>query len=237
MKTSILLISGVVFLACIFCSCGENRNRISEDTFLGEWYTIKGDVESYSFLKDEKSYIFVGIIGMRPVVYGTWKVDKDVFVITMDNGTSTEYSYNLSNDTLTFNDGLEVYTRTEPLDVKYPEVQILTNISSDFIGLKFSSPQPADLYWGYWNDSTQSIVEFTLKGYSISAGSMLSSGDTKEISEYLMEFGFEPDTSFISEICSAYWDVNQIVTLCTLMDDEATNDSIIIHISSGLIVK
>ena len=237
MKTSILIISGVVLLAFILFDCGGKKNRMSEDSFLGEWYTVKGDVESYSFLKDEKSYIFVGTLDMRPVVYGTWKIDKEFFVITMDNGTSTEYSYTLSNDTLTFNDGLEVYTRTEPLEIKYPEVQILTNISSDFSDSKFSTPQPADLYWGYWIDSTQSTVEFTLEGYSISAGSTLSSGDQKEISDYLKDFGFEADTTFMSEICNAYWDVNQIVTLCTIMDNEATNDSIIIQITSGLIVK
>jgi len=237
MKTSFLTIYAVGFLTFILLGCGQKKSLISEDSFLGEWYTIKGDVESYSFLKDEKSYIFVGILGMRPVVYGTWKVDKEVFVITMDNGTTTEYYYTLSNDTLTFNNGLEIYTRTEPLEIKYPEVQILTNISSDFSDLKFSTPQPADLFWGYWNDSTKSAAEFTLKGYSISAGSALSSGYTKEISEYLKDFGFESDTTFISEICEGYWDINQIVTLCTIMDYEAINDSIIIQVSSGLIVK
>ncbi len=237
MKVAILIISGVVLMAFILFGCGEKKNRISEESFLGEWYTIKGDVESYNFLKDEKSYIFVGTLGMRPVVYGTWKVDKDVFLITLDNGTTTEYTYSLSNDTLTFNDGLEIYTRTEPLEVKYPEVLILKIISSNFSSLDFSAPRPAYLDWGYWNDSTQSVEEFTLNGYSIAAEIKISSGFAKEISDYIKDCGFEADTAFMSEICEGYWDINQIVTLCQTKHEVSSNDSITIRVSSGLIVK
>jgi hypothetical protein len=155
----------------------------------------------------------------------------------MDNGTTTEYNFTLSNDTLTFNDGIEIYTRTEPLEVKYPEVRILVNISSDFPGLKFSAPCPSDLNWGSRVDSTQSSDSFSLKGYSISAGTTLSSNIITEISNYLKDYGFEPDTVYITEICNGFRDDNQIVTICTSQDPEATNDSINIQITSGLILK
>jgi hypothetical protein len=237
MKTSVLILLTAIFPALFLSGCKQKKSAFSEESFLGEWYTIKGDVEAYSFLKDSNNYIFVGTQGMRPVVYGTWKINKDKFVITMDNGTTTEYNFTLSNDTLTFNDGIEIYTRTEPLEVKYPEVRILVNISSDFPGLKFSAPCPSDLNWGSRVDSTQSSDSFSLKGYSISAGTTLSSNIITEISNYLKDYGFEPDTVYITEICNGFRDDNQIVTICTSQDPEATNDSINIQITSGLILK
>lgn len=143
----------------------------------------------------------------------------------------------LSNDTLTFNEGAEIYTRTEPLEVKYPEVRILVNICSDFSSMKFSAPRPADLTWGFRVDSTQSSQSFSLKGYSISTASTLSSDAIKEISNYLKDYGFEPDTVYVTEICNGFRDDNQIVTICTSQDPEATNDSIYIQVTSALIVK
>ncbi|HUX57603.1 MAG TPA: hypothetical protein VMV77_11555 [Bacteroidales bacterium] len=237
MKTYSVTIFAVVFFGLIISGCGEKKSAVTEESLLGEWYTIKGDVEAYSFLKDEKNYIFVGTVGMHPVIYGTWKIDKGMFVITIDNGTTTEYSFALSNDTLSLNDGEEIYTRTAPLEAKYPEVQILVDISSDFSDLKFSAPQPANLKWGYWIDSTSTAREFYLNGYSISVTSTISSGDIKNISDYLQDYGYETDTSFMSEICDGYWNNNQIVTVCTSMDPEATNDSIYINITSGLVIK
>ena len=227
----------LAFFVLFLSGCGKKKSASAEESFLGDWYTIKGDVDAYSFLKDEKSYIFVGTVGMRPVIYGTWKIDNEKFVITMDNGTATEYTYNLSNDTLTLNEGAEIYTRTAPLEVKYPEVQILIDLSSYFNDLNFSSPQTDDLSWGYWIDSTMSAQEFTLKGYSISAASTLSSGAVKNISEYLKDYGFESDTLFVTEICNGYWDNNQIVTVCAIMDEASINDSISVKITSGLIIK
>jgi len=237
MKTSVLSLFTVIFLALSLLGCNQRKLKLSEESFLGEWYTIKGDLEAYSFLKDENSYIFTGTQGMRPVVYGTWKIDKDKFLIRMDNGTTIAYNFALSNDTLTFNEGAEIYTRTAPLEVKYPEVRILITLSGDFSGMKFSTPIPADLNWGYRVDSTQSSQNFSLKGYSISAGTTLSSGAVTEISNYLKDYGFEPDTVYVRETCNGFRDNNQIVTICTGHDPQATNDSIFIQITSGLIVK
>jgi hypothetical protein len=237
MKISVLALFTVIFLALPLLGCNQRKPKLSEESFLGEWYTIKGDLEAYSFLKDENSYIFTGTQGMRPVVYGTWKIDKDKFLITMDNGTTTAYNFTLSNDTLTFNEGAEIYTRTAPLEVKYPEVRILITLSGDFRGMKFSAPIPADLNWGFRVDSTQLSQSFSLKGYSISAATTLFSGAITEISNYLKDYGFEPDTVYATETCNGFRDNNQIVTICTSHDAEATSDSIYIQITSGLIVK
>jgi len=237
MKHSILTLFAVLFLALSLSGCKQKKPMLYEEFFLGEWYTIKGDVEAYSFLKDDSSYIFAGTQGMRPVVYGTWKINKDKFVITKDNGTTAEYNFAVSNDTLTFNKGAEIYTRTAPLEVKYPEVRILVNISSDFSSLRFSAPRPADLNWGIRVDSTRSSQSFSLKGYSISAGSTLSSDAITEISNYLKDYGFEPDTVYVTEICNGFRDDNQLVIICTSQYPKVTNDSIYIQITSALIVK
>jgi len=237
MKTSFLSIFALALFGLILPGCGQKKSFMAEESFLGEWYTIKGDVEAYSFLKDDSNYIFVGTQGMRPVVYGIWKIEKEKFIISMDNGTTTGYTFVLSNDTLTFNEGDEIYTRTPPIEVKYPEVRILIALTSDLSDIMFSEPQPADLNWGYWVDSIQTVRNFSLKGYSITAGSTLSSGDVSTISDYLKDYGFESDTLFMTEICDGYWDDNQIITICTNMDFEAENDSIDIKVTTGLIVK
>lgn len=218
-------------------SCKQKTSKLSEESFLGEWYTIKGDIEAYSFLKDNSSYIFVGTRGMRPVVFGSWKLDKDKFIIKMDNGSTSAYSFVLINDTLSFNNGEELYTRTEPLEVKHPEVKILLSVSSGFTSLKFSPPSPAELKWGYRIDSTQSSQDISLKGYSISAGTTPSSGILKELSNYIIESGFEPDTLYVTEICSGFRDNNQIITLCISQNPNAANDSVYINITTGLFIK
>lgn len=237
MKTSLMVFFAIMFIALSITGCKQKVPKLSEESFLGEWYAIKGDVEAYSFLKDSSSYIFVATQGMRPVVYGTWKIDKKKFFIIMDNGKTTEYNFTVSNDTLIFNKGEEVYTRTTPLEIKHPEVRLLINITSDFSSLKFSAPRPTDLNWGFRIDSTQSAQSFSLKGYSISAGTIPSSDAIKELSNYIKEYGFDPDTVYVKEICNGFRDNNQIVTICTNHDPGATNDSIYIQITSALFIK
>ena len=239
MKKSVKILFKIILLTVISLSCRQKSQQTTpvEESLLGEWYTIKGDVEAYSFLKDENSYIFTGTQGMRPVIYGKMKIENDKFIIIMDNGTTTEYSYELKNDTLTLNNGAEIYTRTEPLEVKHPEVRILLNIASDFNNLNFSRPEPADIKWGYYIDSTQTYNEFSTRGFSIRAATVLSSNDIPDLNNYIKDFGFESDTIFVTEICNGYWDSDIIVTLCTSQDPEAENDSVYINISSGIVNK
>jgi hypothetical protein len=234
MKNPAMFFFTIIFIGFSLTSCEKKVIKNHEESFLGEWYTIKGNVEAYSFLKDSSSYIFAGTQGMRPVIFGTWKIDKDRFVIKMDNGTITSYTFTLKNDTLSFNNGEEIYTRTEPLDVKHPEVKILLSISSGFKTLKFSPPIPSELKWGYHVDSTKSAHDILLSGYSISAATTLSSGVLKEISNYIKESGFDPDTLYVTEICTGFRDNIQIITLCTSQYPEAANDSVRVFITSGL---
>jgi hypothetical protein len=237
MKKNILILFEVIFIALIIPDCKQKNSNRPEESFLGEWYTVKGDVEAYSFLKDSSSYIFVGTQNMRPVVYGRWKINKDKFVISMDNGITKAYKFVLSHDTLTFNSGEQIYTRTEPFIIKHPEVRILANIAADFSSIKFSDPHPADLKWGSHVDSFNKSENITLKGYSISAGTTLSSGSVSDIYDYLTEFGFDPDTLFISEKANGFRDDNQIITVSTSLYPAAKTDSIFIQITSALILK
>lgn len=237
MKFTFRILFTIVFLALFLPGCKQNKPVLSEESFLGEWYTVKGGLEAYSFLKDSNNYIFVGTRDKQPVVYGTWKIDKNKFVITLDKGTSTAYTFVLSNDTLTFNSGAEIYTRIAPLEVKYPEVRVLISISSDLSSLKFSTPRPADLKWDFMTDKTQSPQRYSLKGYSIIAVTIPSSDAMKEISNYLKDYGFEQDTISVTENCNGFRDDNQIVTICARQYPSGKNDSIYIQITSGLIVK
>jgi|WetSurMetagenome_2_1015567.scaffolds.fasta_scaffold04682_3 hypothetical protein len=237
MKKNILILLAYIFITLILPGCKQKKSNLPEESFLGEWYTVKGDVEAYSFLKDSSSYIFVGTQNMRPVVYGRWKINKDKFVISMDNGTSSAYKFVLSNDTLTFNSGEQIYTRTEPFNIMHPEVRILANIATDFSGIRFSEPNPADLKWGFLVDSTNKSEKITLKGYSISAGTTLSSGSVSDIYDYIKEYGFDPDTLFISEKANGFRDDNQIITVTTRLYPSTKSDSIFVLITSALILK
>ena len=237
MKLSVLNYVILIFIVLFLSGCKQKKPVLSEETFLGEWYAVKGDMEAYSFLKDSNNYIFVGTQGMRPVVYGTWKINKNKFLITMDNGTSISYTFVLSNDTLSLNGGAEIYSRIAPLEVKYREIRVLANISSKFSRLKFSAPHPADLNWDFRADITQSPQRFSLKGYSISALAPLTSDALTEIPTYLKDYGFEQDTISAAKTCNGFRDDNQIVTICTSQYPKAKNDSIYIQITSGLIKK
>ncbi len=237
MKLYLQTLFTVIIFALLLSGCKQKKPVPSEEAFLGEWYTVKGGLEAYSFLKDSNNYIFVGTRDMRPVVYGTWKIVKNKFVITMDSGTSTTYTFVLSNDTLIFNGGSEIYTRRASLEVKYPEARVLASISSDLSSLKFSAPRPADLNWDFRADSIRAPQHYSLKGYSISAVTILSSDAITEISNYLKDYGFEQDTLSVNKTCSGFRDDNQIVTICTHQDPAIKNDSIYIQITSGLILK
>ncbi len=236
MKKIIFFATLTLSLILFMTACKQKEPAFNEEIFIGDWYTIKGDVEGYSFLRDDSSFIFTGFMGMRPVIYGSWKIEKDKFVITMDNGTTTAYSFRLLNDTLVFNEGQEIYTRTVPLEVQFPETRILISLISD-LGLNFSEPRPVDISWGTWIDSTQTSQDFIIKGYSISVGSTLSSDDMKDISGHLEVYGFEIDTIYVTEICNGYWKDNQLVTVCTSQYPDAVNDSVYIHVASGLVTK
>ena len=65
--------------------------------------------------------------------------------------------------------------------------------------------------------------------------SNLGAYDIENLSGYLAEHGFTKDTIYVTEICSGFWDGDQVVTLCTSQDPEATNDSISIVVSSAFI--
>lgn len=235
MKKLILPLVLLFFLVLVIAACARKKDVLNEDTLLGEWYTLKGDVDAYSFLKDDNGYIFTGTLHERPVVYGTWKIDKDKFVITMDNGTVTSYTFSLENDTLVFNGGEEIYTKTEPFEVQFPEVRILKEMISDFSSHKFSDPGKVDFIWGKWDDSTHSPKYLQLKGYSVSMESNLGAYDIENLSGYLTDHGFTKDTIFVTEICNGFWDGDQVVTLCTSQDIKATDDSVTIVVSSAFV--
>jgi|WetSurMetagenome_2_1015567.scaffolds.fasta_scaffold00723_4 hypothetical protein len=237
MKRFFRTLFSMVFLVLSVSGCEQNKHKLTEESFLGKWYTVKGDVESYSFLKDDSSYIFVGILGMHPVAYGTWKIKKDKFIITMDNGISIPNSFTLSDDTLIFNQGKEIYTRTTPVEVKNPEARILTTLAGDLSTLKFSAPVPDDVTGKYRTDGSGFSQSFSIKGYSITAVTSHSSGAVLEIADFLKEYGFDQDTLYYKENCYCFRDNNQIVTICETEIPQSIRDSVYIQITTGLLKK
>jgi hypothetical protein len=236
MKTPSLILSAAI-LSTVFNCCKHQSESFSADAFIGEWYTVKGDLDEYSFLKDSNNYIFVGTRNISPVVFGTWKIFNNKFVISIDNGSSSSYRFTLRNDTLTFNEGEQIYTRTEPLEVKFPEVKILLTLAGDFGNLKFSTPRQADLNWASFSDKDGNLKNPSLIGYLISSDINASPEILAEIYNSLEDYGYEPDTSFIKENCKVYHDDNQYIIVCAAQSGAPKNNSVTIQITSGYISK
>jgi hypothetical protein len=236
MKSPALILSAAIILT-VFTCCKHESGAYPSDAFIGEWYTIKGDLDAYSFLKDSNNYIFVGTLNMHPVVFGTWKTLNNKFLIFYDNGNSSSFRFTINNDTLIFNEGEQIYTRTEPLEVRFPEVKILIALAGDFGNLKFSSPLLADLNWASFTDKAGNLKNPSLIGYSISSTVESSSEDLDEIYNSLEDYGFEPDTSFLKEDCKVYHDDNQVIIVSATTNHDTNYNSIYIKITSGYISK
>jgi hypothetical protein len=129
MKRSIIsFILTAAVIALFFLSCSQKGSSVTEESIVGDWYIIKGDVESISFIKDDTSKTFTSYLHDRPFMFGKWEIKNNKLIRTMDNGTSTSCNLLLVSDTLTLNNGTEIYTRTIPLEVQHPEVRILKNL-------------------------------------------------------------------------------------------------------------
>jgi len=217
----------LVIFFLILISCTSKKASVSDKNLVGDWYTVKGNVEALSFTKDSSGNYFLGTLHDRPLMNGTWKIENNKLVMTMDNGTATFYDYKIIADTLTLNGGEEIYTLTPPLYVRHPEVRILEALKSD-LGLNFSQPRETDV----------SLPAGTSKGYSITLDSKQSSADIQTIIGYITETGFAADSLLITEICTGYqsdYDKDKIfLTICTSQDPEATDGMVYITVSTAL---
>lgn len=201
---------------------------------LGEWYSVKGDFETYSFMKDNNSYIFTGNQDQRPVILGTWRIEKNKFVFTSDIGTKRECFFSLVNDTLIFNEGDEIYTRTLPMEVRFPEIRILNDLASAFSSHKFSSPDTVNFPWLLWSDSIKSYKVQLLKGFGISMSSILAD-DMENLVGFLEDHGFTRDSVNITSVCAGLVDGNQAVSLCKNQETVSPNEPNDIFVLSAII--
>jgi hypothetical protein len=207
-------------LVLIHISCASKKTSSGSDQFVGDWYTIKGDVEAYSFYLDSARGVYSGSLHDRPVVKGSWKVENNKLVLTPEYETGNSkpiiYEFMLKSDTLYLNNGEEIYTKTVPLYINYPELEILEKIKWD-VGLKFDQPVPAKLNWH----------DGTFEGYSVIIVSKLGSDDMAGIYGCLQSNGFLSDSLMVSEICSGYIAEQTqgqiLLTACTAEDPEATD--------------
>ncbi|MBA4322782.1 MAG: hypothetical protein C0408_08200 [Odoribacter sp.] len=222
-------LSAVVFL--MLFSCTSKKPASSSDQYIGDWYAIKGDVQIYSFYQDSTGAVYVGTLHDRPVVQGSWKIENNKFIITPEyeagNSNPILYDFVLRSDTLYFNNGEEIYTKTIPLYIRHPELEIFEKLKWD-IGLKFDQPVPSDLDW----------YDGLLTGYSVKIDGKLNSGDMGGIFDCLEANGFTPDSIMVSELCSGYKaDLSGgriFLTACSSQDPEATDDSFTITITVAM---
>ncbi len=244
MKNHVTFFLTVTVLAFIFSACSRKKPSISEDFLSGDWYTVKGDVESYSFMKDDSSKVFTSYLHSRPFMYGTWKIEGQTLIIVTEDGTTNEYGLTIRPDTLLFNDGEQIYTKTIPLEVLFPEIMIMKEISSE-LGIPFvSKPQPVDFTWlKPAADSSMSYLEINLRGYETGLNCTNKNDDRIRIADYLQNNGFELDTAYraVTEITEiiGYWKDDQLVTFSDIYSEteEGEIDPSIIWIRSVKIIE
>lgn len=230
-----IILSVIMFL--ILHGCTGRKVTPPEDLLIGEWYVVKGDIESYSLLNDGDTYIFTGTEAERPVIYGSWKITGDTLFIMMDNGRTSQYKYMLDNDTLYLNGVDEIYTRTIPFETKNPETVILKDISSGFNNLHFSKPEPCEVKC-YLNEADNNPARLVrVEGFSISARALSGSAQKHitRISEFLSESGYESGSTEACDTCNCFIGEYQLVTINTIPSEKIPDDTVIIKISAGFL--
>jgi hypothetical protein len=242
MKNQSEILVKMILITFLITACAQKKPSISEDYLLGDWYVVKGDAESYSFVKDDSIHTFTSYLHSRPFMYGTWKVEKQQLIIASDDGTIMKYEMTIKPDTLIFNNGEQIFTKTIPQDVLHPEIVILNELSSELNISFVAAPEPADFLWLTPSvDSTMEALEINLKGYETGLKCSNKSEDRTRIADYLLENGFELDTNYraVTEITEiiGYWKGDQLVTLSDIYSqtEEGEIDPSIIWIRSGIL--
>jgi hypothetical protein len=244
MKNHVISFLSAIVLVFILSACSQKKPSISEDLLAGDWYAIKGDVESYNFMKDDTSKTFTSYLHSSPFMYGTWKIKGQTLTITAEDGTTNEYGLTVRPDTLLFNDGEQIYTKTIPLEVMHPEIAIMNEISSELKIPLVSTPQSVDFSWQKPAiDSTMSDLEINLKGFETGLNCTNKSEDRIRVADYLQNNGFVLDTAYraITEIAViiGYWKDDQLVTLSDIYSDteEGEIDPSVLWIRSLKIIE
>ncbi len=223
MKNHVISFLSAIVLIFILSACSQKKPSISEDFLSGDWYAVKGDVESYSFMKDDSSKAFTSYLHSRPFMYGTWKIEGQTLIIIAEDGTTNEYGLTVKSDTILFNDGEQIYTKTIPFEVLHPEIAILNEISSKLNIPFVSTPQPVDFSWQKPALDSISYLEIKLKGYETGLNCSNKPEDRIRIVDYLQNNGFELDTTYraITEITeiTGYWMDDQLVTLSDIYSE------------------
>lgn len=228
-RTCIICFLGLLLLSVV--SCTSKKQSVNPPELLGDWYAVKGDVQVYSLSLDSAGGVYAGTLRDRPVVQGSWKADNKKLILTPEyegeKSNSLSYDFIIKSDTLFLNGEEEVYTKTAPLYISHPEVEIFESLKWD-AGLKFDQPVPAVLNWH----------DGSYQGYSITISSKLNSGDMSGIYDCLGLKGFESDSLMISEICNGYmadlaWG-RIILTSCTSQDPEAKDDAISVTVTVAM---
>jgi hypothetical protein len=238
MQRLILLATSISWL---FFSCTPRSPQYKSDDLLGDWYTIKGDVEYYNFSRADRIYKYSGILNDKAVFTGTFRIEGNKLWLLADNGTNSVYALRISNDSLILNQGVELYTRLKPDVEVLPEVETLKNISKN-INLKFSGPEPDELNCNTRSDTSNIVQGLTINGYSICADVEIPNGDysvlskyTDDITVFLKKQSFITDNLNTTEMRVAYRNDNQIVFLLTTSTPDENGSSAQIKLQCGII--
>lgn len=230
--------SGLIVLAVfIATACGKPKNSISKDQLMGDWKTVKGENEYVRFEKIDSDYVYSAYTYDRLAASGTWEVEKNSITINFDNGTSATLPISFVGDTLEFSNGEEKYVRFimsgdahTPVE-EIGDVQILEQVIQN-IDAVFSDVEPFNEDWVAQNVKWQKIrADIILKKNDLTEANDLS----HQISEFLIDRGFDVDTTRISETVTSYRKGNLSVIIRTNASPEPTaGKSVSVDVVSGI---
>ncbi len=240
MKKRSIKIGLVVAAILIVTACGKQKNSISKDQVIGDWKTVKGENEYVRFEKVDSDYVYSAFTYDRLAASGTWEVEKNSITINFDDGAFTTLTISFVGDTMEFNNGEEKYVRLIMSgDAKTPvqeigDVQILEQVIQN-INAVFSDVEPFNEDWVAQNVKWQKIkAEIVLKKDDLTEMNELS----YQISEFLIDRGFQIDTARISEVVTSYQKGNLCVMIRINTPLEIkVGDSVSVEVISGFVNK
>jgi hypothetical protein len=159
MKTNRILLVFLLLTAC------ASSPQTDPSLLCGEWKGVVSDVEFLSLTSDSTGNYYSGFIGDRLMVNGTWTLTENRLSMVTDGGYTSEYSVEIRNDSLFFNNGQEIYARSTG-EHPEPAKSFLENLiaQSEY---PFGEIVPAKYPW-FIPDSTGNAAPVEVDGWQAS---------------------------------------------------------------------
>ncbi|MBN1797782.1 MAG: hypothetical protein JW822_04340 [Spirochaetales bacterium] len=90
--TALLVFLGIICLSFMLCKTTGQGKPVTADILIGNWETIKGDVEEIAFAIEEQGVnTYTSYLHQRIFETGLWEFKDNHLVVDLDTGESIVY--------------------------------------------------------------------------------------------------------------------------------------------------